>query len=513
MLRYAVRRAFWAIPTLFGISLVVFLLTTLLPDPTSALSPTLKLVPAARLVLDDGRRTRFLDLPRFINTEPEDVRSRAEECVVHIVSEDDLLDVSAARLARMGGAALPYVLPKFDALPPSGRGRVAMALLPVAARMGSNVSDIKDPDQAALFWQRFWEDRSVDFTGPSAKRAVERFVHKSSEARGRELEALDTFVLNDVIGELGRTHDHDILVRLSRVASRATGRDGIIADDVDSDVASAIVLEWQSWWYVFETDYSALDGIARIAGTFRETRYGKWMLGAATGQLGLSVRDGRPVYQKLMSRAPITLTMTMLALLASFACAIPIGALSAWKRGGTLDSVILVVLFALYSVPTFLLAEGFHYLLHASGSRDYGIGLPVVALTLGSLATLSRHQRASVLEVVSQDYIRAAHAKGLSAWRVEVVHVLRNAMMPTVTLAALQFPTLLGGAFVVEEVFGIRGMGWETLRAFEAHDAVWPVAAVLLAATVTTILLVLSDIAYSLLDPRVRESQARGTSV
>jgi len=503
----------WAIPTLFGISLVVFLLTTLLPDPTANLAEGLDLVPAARLVLDDSRRARFLDLPRFINTEPEDVRSRAEECIVHIVGEDDLLDVAVARLARMGGAALPYVLPKFDALPPGGRGRIAMALMPVAKRMGIDVSDIKDPDQAALYWQRFWEDRSVEFTGPSAKRAVDRFTSKTSEARARELEELDTFVLSDVIAKMNETKDADALMRLTRIASHATGRDAAIQEDTDADSREAILLEWQSWWYLFETDYVALDGIPRIASTFRDTRYGKWMLGAATGQLGLSVRDGRPVYQKLLMRAPVTLTMTMLALLASFACAIPIGALSAWRRGGTLDSAILILLFALYSVPTFLLAEGFHYLIVATNGDTYGIVLPVVILTLGSLATLSRHQRASVLEVVNQDYIRAAHAKGLSAARVEIFHVLRNAMMPTVTLAALQFPTLLGGTFVVEEVFGIRGMGWETLRAFEARDAVWPVAVVLLAAVVTSVLLLASDVTYSLLDPRVRESQSKGAAV
>ena len=95
--------------------------------------------------------------------------------------------------------------------------------------------------------------------------------------------------------------------------------------------------------------------------------------------------------------------------------------------------------------------------------------LAVAALAAGSLATLSRWQRGAMLEVIRQDFVRTAHAKGLSGWRIAVVHVLRNALMPMMTLAGLHLPTLLAGAFVVEEVFGLPGVGFETLRAIEAH--------------------------------------------
>jgi ABC-type dipeptide/oligopeptide/nickel transport system permease component len=114
-----------------------------------------------------------------------------------------------------------------------------------------------------------------------------------------------------------------------------------------------------------------------------------------------------------------------------------------------------------------------------------------------------------MIEALGQDYIRAARAKGARTLRVVVVHALRNALVPTVTLAGVQFPALVGGAFVVEEVFQIQGIGWETLRAIEARDAAWIVAVTLLCAVVTTVCLVASDVAYGLLDPRVRESQTR----
>jgi peptide/nickel transport system permease protein len=106
---------------------------------------------------------------------------------------------------------------------------------------------------------------------------------------------------------------------------------------------------------------------------------------------------------------------------------------------------------------------------------------------------------------VRQDFVRTAHSKGLSAWRVAVVHALRNALMPTITLAGMHLPVLLGGAFVVEEVFGLPGVGFETLRAIEAHDSAWLMAVVLAAAVLANLGLAASDVAYGVLDPRVRE--------
>ena len=138
---------------------------------------------------------------------------------------------------------------------------------------------------------------------------------------------------------------------------------------------------------------------------------------------------------------------------------------------------------------------------------------PVCALAVGSFATLSRYQRAATLDVIGQDYVRAARAKGASPFRLVVVHALRNSMIPTVTLAGLQFPALLGGAFVVEEIFGVPGMGYETLRAVEARDSAWLVATMLLTALVTTVALITSDVAYGILDPRVRDTIVKRRSV
>jgi ABC-type dipeptide/oligopeptide/nickel transport system permease component len=271
---------------------------------------------------------------------------------------------------------------------------------------------------------------------------------------------------------------------------------------------------------VHSSDFVAYDGPARIESTLLDTRYGKWVLGAAAGRLGTSAIDGMPVAEKLRAKTPVTLLLTLLALLLSYAIAIPLGALAAWLRGRPVDVVLAVVLFGMYSLPTFWAAQLLvHAFSHAPrlGGPPLPLALgkpaevwsrlagPVVALMVGSLATLSRYQRAATLETSRQDYVRTAKAKGASALRQLVVHALRNAMLPTVTLAGLQFPALLGGAFVVEEVFAVPGMGYETIRAVEAHDTPWLVSIALVTAVITTLALIASDVALGLLDPRMRD--------
>ena len=505
MLAFALRRAIWAIPTLFGVSLVVFLLTTLLPDPE--LDRTVIDNVEARFRLEEMRRSRFLDLPRFVNVTPVDVRTRIDDCVAHIVAEDDEAPVCNKRIAQIGGAGLPFLLPRLDNIPPVPRGRIALALVPVAKRMGvGDPRDFEGADRAALFWERFWEDRSVDFTEPAVRREVDRLVKRADDAREEELRIVDTFALRQLIDKMKVTKDKAILIRLTRLASHVTNRDLTVAEDMESSQVRAVVSDWQSWWYVHETDYIALQGGEKITSSIAQTRYARWVLGAATGQLGLSTRDGEPIFDKLLSRAPVTLGMAFLALLASALVSIPLGVLAAWRRGHAIDHITALALLAFYSLPTFLVAE---VLATFGKASDAGLFMPVLALATVSVAVMTQQQRASMIEALGQDYIRAARAKGARTLRVAVVHALRNALVPTVTLAGVQFPALMGAAFVVEEVFGIRGMGWETLRAIESRDAAWIVAVTLLCAVVTLGCLIGSDVAFGLLDPRVRERELK----
>jgi ABC-type dipeptide/oligopeptide/nickel transport system permease component len=378
---------------------------------------------------------------------------------------------------------------------------------------------LSDPSAAVLFWTRFWEDRALDFTEPSLHRAVHRLILRASDMREKDLVEIDTYALSAVVPAMLETDDREALRALAALASHATGRDGTVPFDADDAALHRVVSSWQAWWQVHRSDYVAYDGPGRITATVLDTRYGKWIFGAATGRLGTSPIDGLPVAEKLRAKTPVTLLLTLLALLLSYAIAIPLGAVSAWWRGKPVDITLAIVLFAMYSLPTFWAAQLLeHTFARAPSGAPEPLALshpaevwsrlaaPVLALMVGSLATLSRYQRAATLETSRQDYVRTAQAKGASPLRQLVVHALRNAMLPTVTLAGLQFPALLGGAFVVEEVFAVPGIGYETIRAVEAHDTAWLVSIALVTAVVTTLALIASDVAHGLLDPRVRHS-------
>jgi ABC-type dipeptide/oligopeptide/nickel transport system permease component len=497
MLRYAIRRILWAIPTLLATSLVLFFITTLAPAPGNSDDP----------LIDEAWRGRFLDVPRFLNTQPQDVRSRSAEAVAHVAAGDALSERRARRLVRLGGAALPYVLPSFEALPPEARGRLAVALAPLAERMGiaREGADLHDPERAVLFWSHFWDDRALDFTSTAVERAVERLVDHGSDLREADLVTLDTYAMPQIMVAIASTTDRVALARLTRLSRHATGRGPLLDENASATQVRRALADWREWWFVHQPDFVALTGAERVIAMVTETRYGKWVERAAGGELGISAVDGEPIADKLAERAPLTLLVCALAMLGSWVIAVPVGALSAWRRGKAFDLVSTAVLFVLYATPTFAVAELLRRATLGSTASLPRIVLAVIALAVGSIATLSRWQRAAMLDVVRQDFVRTARAKGASAWRVAVVHALRNALMPTMTLLGLHLPVVLGGAFVVEEVFGLPGMGFETLRAIQSHDAAWLMAVVIASAAAVTLGLIASDIAYGALDPRVRE--------
>lgn len=499
----------WAIPTLFGVSIVVFLLTTLSTDLAGPTESEAAQAPRLALDLEDRARSRFLDLPRFFNSKPQDVKSRTDDCVEHVAAQDSLADLCALRIERMGGAALPFILPKLDGLPPTQRGRVALALGPIGVRMGEvDASRLQDPEAAAAFWQQFWADRAIDFTEPAVRRNAERLAKRGGGERLRSLAYVDTFALPVLMQLMEKTPDRLTIVRLSRVVAQNMGRTPIAEESTLSE-ARAEFDTLRAWWFVHQSDFVAYEGGAKVAATLTETRYAKWVLGTLTGQLGLSTVDGRPVLGKLWERAPITLALALLALALSAAIAVPLGLLTAKNQGSTFDVIVAVLLVGVYSVPSFWAAEVLGRFFDRTSAA--GLVLPVVILAAGSTCVLVRQERATLIEILRTDAVRAARAKGVHGLRLMVRHVLRRGLMPLFALGGLQFPALLGGAFVVEEVFSIQGLGWETLRAVETHDVAWLVAVVMFSATVTTLMLVLSDVALALADPRIRERTQRGT--
>lgn len=256
-------------------------------------------------------------------------------------------------------------------------------------------------------------------------------------------------------------------------------------------------------------------------------RYINWLKMVVTLDLGKSFVDGRAVKDKILERLPVTLTLNLLSLLFIFLLAIPIGIYSALKPGSLFDRALTVFVFAGFSVPTFWLALlamivfGVNLgLLPISGIQSIGaerlpfqerlldwakhLILPVTIMSISGLAGLSRYTRSSMLEVLRQDYIRTARAKGLPERVVIIRHALRNALLPIVTILGLAIPGLIGGSVIFESIFSIPGMGQLFYASAMARDYPTIMGILIIGAFLTLIGNLLADLSYFLVDPRIR---------
>ncbi|HMM38523.1 MAG TPA: ABC transporter permease [Desulfovibrio sp.] len=259
-------------------------------------------------------------------------------------------------------------------------------------------------------------------------------------------------------------------------------------------------------------------------------QYGRWIARLATFDFGQSVSgDNRPVWDKIEERLPLTFGMNVASLILTLLLAVPIGVLSAWKQNGPFDRSMTVLVFIGFAMPGFwlalllMLALGIHWpVLPISGitSLDFPhlslwgkvadlarhLALPIFIYTFGSLAGLSRFMRASMLEVLRQDYIMTARAKGLPERTVIFRHALRNALMPVITILGLSVPGLIGGSVIIESIFALPGLGQLFYQAVMARDYPLIMGSLVLGAVLTLAGNLLADLGYGLADPRARRS-------
>jgi peptide/nickel transport system permease protein len=257
-------------------------------------------------------------------------------------------------------------------------------------------------------------------------------------------------------------------------------------------------------------------------------RYVIWVRRVVTLDFGDSYKDHRPVLKKIAERLPVTMELNIISIFLVYLIAIPIGVFSAVHQGSRGDRITTIVLFILYSLPNFWVAVLLIMLLGGGDFLDvfpvYGIissgmegapfvnrlldhlwhlVLPVFCLTYGGFAALSRYQRAGLLEVIRQDYIRTARAKGLPEKLVIFKHALRNSVIPIVTLLGYLLPGMFGGSVIIESIFSIPGMGQLGFEAVLSRDYPVVLAIATISAVLTLLGILLSDLLYVWVDPRI----------
>ncbi len=280
---------------------------------------------AAQAARQAGSTWAYGHLPVFLNPAPEDVRSRALRAM-RVAAEADTAAALTARseLQRLGGAALPHVLPLLDSLEPAARGRVALALGPVALRMRvASPDEVASADKALLFFGRFWQDRSIDFRPSTVRRAVERLSERSLTLRRDDVIHADTYALEALIAALGRVRTPADIARVSRlqpVLMHVTNRGSPLSSSPTQEEAGRAVEGWQRLWLEEGADYTVLEGPRRVASFVTETQFGKWLAQARLWQLGRTA-EGARVYPLVTAALPVSALYVLLLLAAVVAVA------------------------------------------------------------------------------------------------------------------------------------------------------------------------------------------------
>jgi len=251
-------------------------------------------------------------------------------------------------------------------------------------------------------------------------------------------------------------------------------------------------------------------------------RYVRWLGKALQGDLGYPLKGAKPVALQLQERIPPTLLLMGTSLFLALITGIPIGIIMAMKQYSALDMILTVVVFAEMSLPSFFVGLGFIYLfalklrvLPTYGMQTIGVPfslvdrlahliMPATILGLFSAGTWARYTRASMLDVMRSEYVTTARSKGLREQAVIVRHIFRNALLPVVTIVALELPYLLGGAIITEQIFQWPGIGMLTVKRTSERDFPVLMGVTILSAIMILLSNLLADIAYAVVDPRIR---------
>ncbi|PAQ12482.1 ABC transporter permease [Mesorhizobium temperatum] len=245
-----------------------------------------------------------------------------------------------------------------------------------------------------------------------------------------------------------------------------------------------------------------------------------WAFGILRGDLGISIFSGRPVLELISQRLEPTLSLSILTMILSVLVGVSFGILAAWRSGGFVDRLLTAFSAFGYSVPVFVIGYFLIYFfairmhwLPVQGYAPIGEGLgpwfvhlvlPTVALSLGFIAFIARVTRASMLEVLSEDYMRTAAAKGASSYAMLFHHALKNAGVPILTVIGLSFAWLIGGVVLTETVFNIPGIGRLVVDAINNRDYPIIQSVLILTSGLYVLINLTVDLAYTLIDPRIR---------
>jgi len=536
MIVWLARRLFIMLITLFGITVLTFLLTRLTPGDPAAM----RLVGSQGTALATGayedllrlnRQNLGLDKPVLLNLEFASHEDRVRAAIEDAMRQSEFWQVEGERrLMLFGATAVAPLLDHHDRVTTDSLQAGSLAVGAQRARVLEllpRVSALQTTQTLAMSANeqiQWWHENAPQTESPVD--AVARYMAAPEAGKEAALVAVrrSGSAAFDPLMEAMRRDD-------AAIAPAAAALEAMTSISYQDKEPGAVRARWESWWNRNRAAYVEPGPVESLTRVVTDTQFGVWMGQIVRLDFGESYVSRRPVARMIWEALPVSILLSAISIVLSYVLAIPIGVYSALRRHTPADKVITLVLFVLYSLPSFWVA-GILILtttgaplnwfptrgLHTSGlelAADYSnvgpwladrvwhLVLPVLCLTYGSLAFISRQMRSAMLETISQDFVRTAVAKGLSPHRVVWKHILRNSLLPIITISAGILPELIAGAVIIESIFTIPGMGSLTFTAILNRD--YPVinAVLLFSAFLTLLGILLADWAYSIADPRI----------
>lgn len=479
MRAYLIKRLLVMVPTFFGISLIVFLVLNLAPGRPGAAKQATEIAADIR---SSGTQESYrifreqfnLDKPVLLNTlfalEREDVEGPLRVVAGRVPASDAEKIAAQQRLEDQGGYAVPHLI---DVL--------------------RSTDDTRVRDVAAYFLRL-----------AASRRLVEPFADRPDPETRR--------LNREIEGE-------NAMIREMRYAL-----------DASEEAKQAVIERWLEWYEARAARWQ-YDAGEKLRILFLDTRFAKYWENLLQLDFGVSLVTREPVLSTLLGKLKYSITLSLGSLLLAYAISIPLGILSAVDKDSRRDRALSMALFMLYSLPSFFVASLLLlYFSSASGVpelRWFPIGgfsspqplsrttlervadigwhlvLPIACMTYTSLAVLSRYMRAGLLDVIASDFVRTARAKGLPERTVILKHAVRNGLLPILTLLAGLLPAVLGGSVIIEYIFGIPGMGLWMIDSIYQRDYNVIMAVQLVSTLLVLFGILLTDLAYALVDPRI----------
>jgi peptide/nickel transport system permease protein len=477
MRAYVLRRVLLMIPTFFGVSLLLFVILNLAPGRPGAASADLAESMRSELSDESSKifREQFnLDKPVLFNTRfaltREELKPKLAIAAGLGSPDPNEREKIREELADLGAYAVPHLIALLDDPNPRIRDAATYYLRLNAPRP---LEDPFNPNPSAAL-------RARNQATERENAAIRPFRYALDEPEAKKLE---------------------------------------------------VQAAWKRW-YRERADRYSYDFGDKLRSALLDTRFARYWQNLLRFDFGVSLTSREPVIPTLLSKLKYSLTLSMGSLVLAYLLAIPLGIFSAVKKGSDADRVLTTALFMLYSLPAFFVGTLALYFFsagspveslrwfptggwHSADAADYTtlgqlfdvawhVLLPIACMTYGSLAALSRYMRTGLLDVIQADYVRTARAKGLSERVVIGKHALRNGLLPILTLLAGLLPAVLGGSVIIEFIFGIPGMGLWVVDAINQRDYNVILAIQLFSTLLVLVGLLLTDLSYALVDPRIR---------